>query len=72
MCENMSKLMCNKKTGPTNKSNVSPFKMVLIQVIDGDSMFSHLLANVPPRLKVDKRTPLKSGGLVLCRRIIDR
>ena len=71
MFKNISKLMCSIifikryvcqhcvafKTG-----NVSSFYVFLIQIIDGNLIFGHLSANVPPGPKLANVPPLNSGG----------
>ena len=49
---------------PPKLTNLPPCYVFLIQIMNGNCIFSSLLANIPPRPKTDKRTPLKSGGLM--------
>ena len=51
--------------GPQNWQT-SPFLCIVDTSYRLKLIFSYLLANVPPRPKAGKRTPLKSGGLFSC------
>ena len=53
---------------PPNLANLAPCCVFLIQLIDGNSIFSHSLAklaNMVQDKKIDKHTPPSRGGLNL-------
>ena len=73
MCKNISKLMCKiiflkryvcQHCAALQTSKRTPFFFISIRIIVGNCIFSYLLANVPPRPKVGKRTPPQIWGAV--------
>ena len=76
MCKDISKLMCKnifpKRYVCQRCLALLPFFIYFDTNYCWKLIFSHLLANVPLRLNVSKRIPLKSGGLTDWLRVQDQ